>query len=71
MGITLLKEEVLNEQDYDVHYCLETGDDFIYRCRAEGETHALEKFMEAEPEATVIGIWLTEEIGYAGANCNT
>ena len=71
MGIALLKESVLNEQDYDVHYCLELGDEFIYRCRADGETQALQRFMEAEPEATVIGVWPTEEMNYAGANCST
>ena len=57
-------------QEYDVHYCMEVGDDFIFRCHADDRTHALEKFMEAEPEATVIGVWLTEDMNYAGVNCN-
>jgi hypothetical protein len=49
------------EQEFDVHYCMEVGDDFIFRCLADDRTHALGKFMEEEPEATVIGVWLTEE----------
>jgi len=59
MGISLLQNQEGVDSEYDVHYCLEVGDDFVFRCNAEDRTTALMRFMEAEPEATVIGVWPT------------
>lgn len=56
--------------DYDVHYCMEPGDDFVYRCSALDRTDALLQLRHVEPNAVLLGVWLTEEMDYAGTNCD-